>query len=311
MQYGLIWGLLFVGFLLLFQRIRWLELFSRLMKQTRDGVDEATRKRLLEERRNLLLMQREHTIWYRLEQELRYSGWRRRCPFLTVEIWILGNVVVLAVVFVTGIAVTKDWKPALLVVVFAFGAEYLLIWFGKLSEMRSVNDNLLKFLNFLGNYSITAGEITGIFDQVSKYVDEPIKSALAECCYEAQTTGDAGMALLTMAEKVEHPQFKELARNMEVSVRYCADFTAFVDSSRRSVREYLRLGEERKGMLREAVINMALLLGMSVFALVTVDKLLEVSIWRILFHTVPGYIVLGILVFIMLLLTGQLYKMNR
>jgi len=119
------------------------------------------------------------------------------------------------------------------------------------------------------------------------------------------------MALLTMAEKVEHPQFKELARNMEVSVRYCADFTAFVDSSRRSVREYLRLGEERKGMLREAVINMALLLGMSVFALVTVDKLLEVSIWRILFHTVPGYIVLGILVFIMLLLTGQLYKMNR
>ena len=98
---------------------------------------------------------------------------------------------------------------------------------------------------------------------------------------------------------------------MEVSVRYCADFTALVDSSRRSVREYLRLGEDRKGMLREAVINMALLLGMSAFALVTVDKLVEVSIWQVLFHTVPGYLVLGILMFIMLLLAGQLHKLNR
>ena len=147
MRYGVIFVLLFAGFWLLFQRIRWLELFSRLMKQTRDGVDEATRRRLLENRRKLILMQREHTIWYRLEQELRYSGWKRRCSFLTVEIWLLGNVVVLAAVFLAGLVATRDWKPAGLVVVLVAGVEYLVLWFGKLSELRSVNDNLLKFLN--------------------------------------------------------------------------------------------------------------------------------------------------------------------
>ena len=136
----------------------------------------------------------------------------------------------------------------------------MLMKIGKAGEMRSVNENLLEFLNFLGNYSITAGEVTSIFGQVSKYVEEPMKSALEQCSYEAQTTGDAGLALLAMAEKIEHPKFKEVVHNMEVSIRYCADFKILVDTSRRSVREYLRMGEDRKGMLREAVINMLMLL---------------------------------------------------
>lgn len=311
MWYGMIVVLLFLGFLLLFQKIRWLELLSKLMKRTKQGMDEATRKRLLEERKKLLLMHREHTVWYRLEQELRYSGWKRHLTFLTVELWLLGNLVMIVLTFGAGIMITGDWKKAGIMVLLIAVTEYMLLWIGKLSEMRAVNENLLEFLNFLGNYSITAGEITGIFDQVSRYVDEPIKSALVECCYEVQTTGDASMALLSMAEKVEHPKFKELVRNMEVSVRYCADFTALVDSSRRSVREYLRLGEDRKGMLREAVINMVLLLGMSVFALITVDKLVEASMWKILFHTLPGQIVLSILAFILLLMVGQFHKINR
>ena len=133
------------------------------------------------------------------------------------------------------------------------------------------NENLLKCLNFLGNYSLTAGEITMILGQVSRYVEEPLKGALEECAYEAQTTGDSSLALLSMAERIEHPKIKELARNLEISIRYMADLTTLVDSSRRSAREYLRMEEERKGMLREAGINMALLLGMSVFALLTVD----------------------------------------
>lgn len=310
-EYAIIFILLFAGFYLLFKRIRWLELFSAAMKRTRWEMNESARKRLLSDRRKLLLLEREHTIWYQLERELHYCGFKRRMPLLTVELWLLGNVIMLAAVFLLLLFLTGNSLTAVAGTLPLLLSEYFFMRICKARENYSVKENLLKLLNFLGNYSITAGEVTGIFQQVSRYVDEPIRSALNECCYEAQTTGDAGMALLVMAEKIEHPKFKELAYNMEISIRYCADFRALVDGSRRSLREYLRTGEERKGILREAIINMALLLAMSVFALLTVDGLIEQSIWGILFGTLPGYIALLITGIILCLMLRQLLQLNQ
>ena len=178
-------------------------------------------------------------------------------------------------------------------------------------ELRVTNENLLKCLNFLGNYSLTAGEITMVLGQVSRYVEEPLKGALEECAYEAQTTGDSSLALLSMAERIEHPKIKELARNLEISIRYMADLTTLVDSSRRSAREYLRMEEERKGMLREAGINMAVLLGMSVFALLTVDRLIDVSVWKIVSGTLPGHLAVGVYGLILFLFLRKLYGFRR
>lgn len=302
--------LLFAGFGALLYRIRWLEQLTGLLQRTRENLDEASRKRLLENRRSLQDMQKRHSLWMRLEQELTYSGWRIRFPLLSVE-WFLVGMLTLTIGIFLLLLPLMGWEKACLGSAAWCLTVYLVLQLEKLRAMRSVNDNLLKFLDFLGSYSITAGEITGIFHQVSRYVEEPMQSVLEECCYEAQTTGDVNLAMLSMAEKIEHPQFKELVRNMEISLRYCADFTALVSSSRRSVREYLRLGTERKGMLREAVINMFLLLAMSVFVLLTVDGLISASIWSILWYTLPGRIAMGMVGVILFLFLRQLARIHR
>jgi len=302
---------LFIGFLLLFQRMKWLEMFRQLLKQTRASMDEATRQRMLHSRKILLNLQQEKSLWMSMERQLQYSGLRRRFPFLTAERWLVGNLVGVAVLIAILQFLLPDWKWSLLIVLFVLGLEGILFAFLKADAMRSVERNLLKFLDFLGNYSVTAGEVTGIFKQVSRYMEEPLKSALDECCFEAQTTGDVEMALLSMAEKIEHPQWKELIRNVEINIRYSADFSALVNSSRRSVREYLKAGGERKNMLREALVNMVLLLIMSVVILLTVDGLVEQSIWQIVFFTLPGRICFGVLVLIFLLFARQIYKLNQ
>lgn len=307
----LIFICLFTGFLLLLRRVRWLQVLSRLMKQTLETMDEAARKRLLHSRRTLLELQREHTLWFAVEQELQYSGMKHRFPGLTSENWMVGNLVVGVVVFIGLLPFVPKFWMAFGGTMFLWGAEFVFLSVCKMRAMRSVDQNLLKFLDFLGNYSITAGEITGIFHQVSKYVEEPLKSALDECCSEAQITGDTGLALLSMAEKIEHPKFKELVRNMEISIRYCADLKMLVNSSRRSVREYLRTGGERKSMLREAGINLLLLIGLSGFILLTVDGLIDVSIWHVLLFTLPGRIALFVLALILFLFLGQIYRINR
>lgn len=303
--YAAILALLLCGCGLLCFRVQWLKLIARLLRKGGQELDEAARRRLLEDRRQLMTLQKRYSFWYRMERELHYSGWKRRLPFLTAELWMALNLIG-AAVLAMGLLAGFGWKTMFLGVAAFWGLEYLSLQFCKMRAFRSVNANLIKFLDFLGNYSITAGELTGIFTQISKYVEEPLRSALDECGYEAQTTGDTGMALLSMAEKIEHPKFKELVRNMEISVRYCADFTLLVNSSRRIMREYLRMGEERRGMLREAVINMLLLLILSGFALVVVDGLLETSVWALLWNTIPGRIALGGVTVVLLLFLNRL-----
>lgn len=302
---------LFLGFLLLFYRMYRLKVVESVLKRTKLGMEEAARQRLLTSRSNLQKLQKENSLLFRMERELNYSGWKRILKGLTVENWLLFNIVCSVILFLTGLFVIEDWIGGVIFVLILFGAEWLLLLYGKAQMLRATNQNLLKFLDFLGNYSLTSGEVTGVFNQVSRYVEEPLKSALDECYYEAQTTGDVGMALLSMTEKVEHPKFKELVRNIEISIRYCADFTILVNSSRKSVREYLRMGEERKSMIREAIINMLLLLLMSVIVFLAVNKLIETSIWQLLLFTIPGRMALVVIGLIFVLFARQIYKIHR
>lgn len=252
-----------------------------------------------------------NNVWYRIEEVLRYGGLRRRMPHFTAEKWVAGNVLLIAAVFGGTQVLGCKMITSLLYLMITMAVEMILLNTFRFLEYRSVNDNILKCLNFLGNYSLTAGEITGVLGQVSKYMEEPLKGVMEECAYEAQMTGNSSTALLAMAEKVEHPKFKELARNLEISIRYMADLTTLVDSSRRSVREYLRTEEERKGMLREAAINMGLLAAMSVFALMTVDRLIDVSVWKIVTDTLPGHLALGIYGIIFGLFLRKVYGFRR
>ncbi len=309
--YVWIFCLIFMGFLLLFRQMTWLKKAEELLQRTREGMDRASQLRALDNRHRLTELRKKNNFWYRMEEALRYSGLQRRFPGCTAEKWIAGNLLLYAGVFFTVQMIGGDLPVSVFVTGSVAVAEWLLMNTFRFLEFRSVNDDLLKCLNFLGNYSLTAGEITSVLGQVSKYLGEPLRGAMEECAYEAQTTGDHSTALLTMAEKVEHPKFKELARNLEISIRYMADLTTLVDSSRRSVREYLRTEEERKGMLREAAVNMGLLTAMSVFALLTVDRLIDESIWKILTGSLPGHLAVGSYVLILFLFLRKVYGFHR
>lgn len=305
--YIFIFILLCYIFLLLFSEIRVLQQFSALLKRTRDDMDAASRQRTLAGRKQLMELEQKHTVLFSMERQLQYSGLKLRFPKLTVEWWIAGNAMTAAAVFLLLMLFFGLWYAVAGVILMAVG-EVLLLRILRTVNIHRVNNSLMKLLDLLGNYSISSSEATSVFSQVARYMEEPLRSALDICCYEAQTTGDAGLALLSMAERIEHPKFKELARNMEISIRYCADFSALVSSSRRSMREYLRVSQERRGMLREAAVNMVLLLGMSVIVMMTVGHLTDRTLWELLWGTLPGKVGCGILLGIFGLFGGQLHR---
>lgn len=265
---------LFLGFFLLFRELEALKHIAGTLRKTRSGMNAASRQRSLADRQKLLDVQEKHSRWYSMEQRLQYCGLKRRFPGVTAEWWLLANLGAAAALFMAA-AIPGGPGAGCAAVLFCGVMEHLILWRLRKVNFRRAEADLTKLLDFLDNYSVASGEITGIFGQISRYMDEPIKSALDTCCYEAATTGDVSMALLAMQEQVEHPKFKELARNIEVSVRYCADFSILVRSSRRSLREYLKVAQERKGMLREAAVNLSLLAGMSAVVLLIVGTFTE------------------------------------
>lgn len=302
---------LLIGFVLLFWWIRQKSIIHNLMYRAYENLEQAAKRRVEERRRGMLLMKKRKGILFQLEQQLLYSGLSSKMPYLTPELWITGNLILVAILYMIGTILGNNWWFGFLIIVIFEVSLYLFQNLLVLQNYNAVDRELLKFLDFLGNYSITSGEVTIILKQISNYLEEPLRSVLEECYYEAQTTGDTGMALLSMAEKIQHPKFKELVRNMEISMRYSADFTILVSQSRKSIREYMRMRQEQKALAGEAWVNILILGAMTVVILKTVEVLIGVPIQDILLKTWVGRgCLIGILV-ILFLFYNKIRKLDK
>jgi hypothetical protein len=94
-------------------------------------------------------------------------------------------------------------------------------------------------------------------------------------------------------------------------MRYSADFTVLVSQSRRSVREYMRLRQERKALASEAWVNIFILGGMTVVILKAVEALIGIPIEEILLHSWVGKICMGGIGFILFLFYNQIRSMDK
>ena len=165
------------GFYLLFYQGRILVWLSRILRKTQTDMDLAARRRGLENRKQLMELQRNHSFWFKVERLLYYSGIRQRFPAMSAEIWVAGSLMAVGTVFVTAMAF-GGMRAALPAAAGTVAAEALVLRYLRARNLREVNDNLMKLLDFLGNYSITAVEVTATLDQVSRYMEEPVKTAL-------------------------------------------------------------------------------------------------------------------------------------
>lgn len=256
-------------------------------------------------------LSRKSTLTEKMDMLLLHSGLNRKIPLLTTENWILLQIIFVgAVILIISLFGLSMMCGVLAVLLFGI-LQYVVVSILIAANYRAVDEDLLKFLDFLGNYSVTSGEITSILYQVSEYMDEPLRSVLEECCYEAQTLGDPGSALLSMIEKIPHPKFGEVVRNIEVTMRYSANFTILVNQSRRAVRENMKMRQERKSLAREAWINMIILGVMAVVIFMAVESLTGIAIENVLFHSWIGRSCLIAIGVIMLLFYRQVRAIDR
>lgn len=309
-KYLLLPLLLLTGFFLLLLRLKILKAVKLMLMKAKVSIEDKDRETKLLQRKNLGEFEKKNTFYLMVERQIEYSGLRRRFENLTAGKLIVFNVVPTSALYALGLflfgfkaGLFMALGYALTGVVFT---EYL-----KSKNLKATGEQLPGLLDFLGNYSLTGSELISIFSQISRYVDEPLRSVMQECEMEARITGDSYLALESMAEKNEHPQFKLLVRNISVTARYGGDFNLLVTESRKSLREYLSQAADRKGMVTEAAINMILLLAMSVIVLAVVNLMIGGGIMQVLLGTFVGHLSITGMIVIFILFIYQIFSLYK
>lgn len=216
---------------------------------------------------------------------------------LSFEIWLVCILASAAAVYFFVMLTGHALRVGLAAILRDLALFYALQKFCAYRNYRKTDAELIQMVDLLSNFSVTSGEITDIFHQISRYLSDPLRSVLEECYYDAGTGGNTPLALYAMADKIEHPMFKDLIRNIEICINYTADFGVIVSNSRKVFLDAQRARKQRQAMAHENLIDMAVV-SAGMFASLVITDTLGTGIWDILLQTTPGHVCIAVTVFI-------------
>lgn len=218
-----------------------------------------------------------------------YSGLSRMVPWLSFEVFLLCCMAGACVAYMSAYAVLQDMFYGLGAVgvwtIFVLGVQTVMAH----RNYKVVDSNLISFLNQLANFS-TVGtvEVTEVFAQVAHYMPYPLRDVLEECHAEARTSGNSAEALTACCDKLEHPKFKEIIRNLESCMRYTADYKVVVDGLRKNILDERRNAQERKSLAASAITHMLIVTVMAAVILFISGWQLDMPIREVILESFIG-----------------------
>lgn len=195
---------------------------------------------------------------------------------------------------ISGIVTLIFSKSILALIVFAL---VFIVLEGYLFVLRQINyervsNELVNFLNLLGNYSTANTEVFSVFMQISAHLDNPLSECLLECCAEAQNTETNSIAILqNLCNKIEVPKFREIIKSLEISQRYSGDFVDTVMSNRSSVSNFIKSKSAIKRMATENGISAGFCFMALIGVMFVTGSVLGVNLISVMFQTTVGIIV--------------------
>lgn len=301
----IIFILLLVSFTGFIYYLRKTKIIKQTLEDVRAALNEASIERARAAKRDILFQQNKVGLWDRIleapSKRFTYSGLGYLLHGVSFEIWIFLKITTAAILYFIVFAISKQVLSGFAALVIYFAVFYGVEQFLAYRNYKLVDEKLINLVDLMSNFSITSGEITSIFHQISRYLPNPLSNALEECYYDAQTSGDTSVALYTMAEKIEHPMFKEFVRNIEICANYTANFSIIIKNSRKLIQDEQRAKKERRAVANDNLVDMFIISLVLVAALFITDYLIDTSIWMILFQTGIGrlgLLVIGFIYFI-------------
>ena len=169
----------------------------------------------------------------------------------------------------------------------------------------------MKFANLLDNYSRSSDDIVAVMEHTWVYLNEPLSSAVRDCCTECRTSGDIHTAFKRLELSVRHRQFGELIRNIEMCSRYNANYSAVIRKNRGVLENYLAEKEIRRQLASRSRANILVLYGGAALVLKLMESIGEDSMFRLLASSFAGNVILAAGFCVILYSLRQMFLMGK
>lgn len=179
-----------------------------------------------------------------IDDNLRYSGIQANYPIVTTELYLTVLVIISVVMFLLISIMSGS-------MIYGAAAIALMLFITELyfngrrrSRYIRVEDELLPLINSIDAYAGATDDLINILERSVPVLTGPLKNAILSAVSASKRTGNSSEVLRQLEDSIEHPFFKKLIRNLEISSRHSANYKDIITECRYQLDE--ATGNEKK-----------------------------------------------------------------
>ena len=247
---------------------------------------------------------------YKLRKMRNESGLKNKFPELNASNFILTIILLCGI---TGLIVFIITKAAIISLGAAAIMGILVFVYMQVSINRNyinTENEIVKFINMLDNVSSSENTIGEMLHRTAPYLKDPLRSMTEECYSEIKTDGNVPLALKHMADKANHKKLKQILNSLKSCATHNENYSEVIEDNRESIRAYIMFKKEERNIIKNALFETVILAIAGVVMVYMVGTMVDNAI-NIVFHTLPGQIILAGLLLIILIEIMKLMKQSR
>ena len=231
-----------------------------------------------------------------IDDNLRYSGVLLKHSWVTTELYLAMSTVILTAVFLLVSVIGGGMAYGMACVSVLVLAAELYFNSQRRGRYNRIEEELLPFLNSIDAYAGATDDLISIFEKSVPVLNGPLKAAVYSAVLQSKQTGNCSEVLRNLENNIEHPFFKKLVRNLEMSSRHSANYKDIITECRFQLDEATSNAKKLEKIYKDGKLDIILVIicGMAcvVLALMGILDYAVKDFFIGMWGTVPGKIII-------------------
>jgi len=241
------------------------------------------------------------SLLYKFDRLVLTSGIKNIMPWLNGEYLLMGLVLAAMAGMFEGVLLFQNVFVALFLAAAQVVAVYAVLLFLNGKTYNKIEDNTAIFISILSNHAKGSSDIVTIMSRTLPSLHGPLRGLVQKFIMDAENTGNVDIAFDFMKESIDNRQLQTIIINLKNCMHYQANYEEVLMQMMSQVASGLTAREDRKNVLFEMKLTLAIISFMAVVIVWIIGTGLGIDVVGCLTGNVFGQILLFI--------TGILYLM--
>lgn len=194
-----------------------------------------------------------------IDESIRYSGIHLILPFMTTELYVVIMILLMAFFSCMIFIFSGNWLLGILGVPLV--ALVMELFMSNLRKKRytQTEEELLPLINAIESYAFATDDLISILGKSIEGLRGPLRVEIGRAINEAKNSGKSSEALRNLEDKVEHPFFKMIIRNLEISSRHGANYTDIITEARNMLAINLENSKKLENIYYEGRLKLGII----------------------------------------------------